>query len=267
MVVLAANAIGTPRLLLASADPTFPDGLANGSGLVGRRLMMHPFTRVVGLFDESLGSEQGHWGQSLYSMEFAETDTQRDFVRGAKWNLTPSGGPLNAVLFPWPGERLWGKAMHDHVQKWLGRAAIWGISCEDLPDPENRVVLDEELSDGDGNPASRIIYRVSENAHRMLAFNVAQATQSFRESGAYETLSLPLMPEFGWHPLGTCRMGVDPEDSVVDAFGRSHGLRNLFIADGSVVVTSSSVNPAATIAALALRTADRILASRGELGG
>jgi catechol 2,3-dioxygenase-like lactoylglutathione lyase family enzyme len=76
VVALAANAIGTPRLLLMS-------GLANRSGLVGRRLMMHPFSRVVGLFEEPMRSWQGHWGQSLYSLEFAETDTKRGFVRGA----------------------------------------------------------------------------------------------------------------------------------------------------------------------------------------
>lgn len=261
-IVLAASAIGTARLLLMSAGGAHPDGLCNGSGLVGRRLMMHPFTRVVGFFDEPLGSHQGHWGQSLYSMEFAETDAARGFVRGAKWNLTPSGGPLHAVLFPWPDEPIWGPPLHEHVTKWLDRSAIWGISCEDLPDPDNRVLLDDDLVDRDGNPAPRVIYTVSENSRRMLAFNIERATESFVAAGAYETTSLPLMPEFGWHPLGTCRMGDDPETSVVDRFGRTHQVSNLFIADGSVVVTGSSVNPAATIGALALRTADHIAATR-----
>ncbi len=265
VVVLAANAIGTPRLLLASADAAHPEGLANSSGLVGRRLMMHPFTRVVGFFDEPLGSQQGHWGQSLYSMEYAETVPDRDFVRGAKWNLTPTGGPLSAALFPWPGERLWGEAMHEHVSAWLGRTAIWGISCEDLPDPENCVTLDDALVDGDGIAAPRIVYRTSENSRRMLAFNVERATTSLKESGAYRTVSLPIMPDYGWHPLGTCRMGSDAGASVVDSWGRAHDHSNLFIVDGSVCVTGSSVNPAATIAALALRTADHIQSSRREM--
>jgi len=263
-IVLAAGAIGTPRLLLLSADAAHPTGLANRSGLVGRRLMMHPFTRVVGFFDAPLGSHRGHWGQSLYSMEFAETDPRRGFLRGAKWNLTPSGGPLHAAFFPWPDGPVWGEAMHGHVEKWLDRSAIWGISCEDLPDPENRVTLDERLTDRDGNPAARVTYRVSENSRRMLAFNAERARESFLAAGAYETVSLPIMSEFGWHPLGTCRMGDDPEASVVDRFGRAHDDPGLFIADASLMVTGSSVNPAATVAALALRTAEQILATRRE---
>ena len=95
IVIVAANAIGSARLLLASQSGRHPEGLANRSGLVGKRLMLHPFTRVVGFFDEPLDSWQGHWGQSLYSMEFAETQPARGFVRGAKWNLTPTGGPFD----------------------------------------------------------------------------------------------------------------------------------------------------------------------------
>jgi choline dehydrogenase-like flavoprotein len=99
----------------------------------------------------------------------------------------------------------------------------------------------------------------------MLGFNAEQARRSLEEAGAYETASQPIMPEFGWHPLGTCRMGEDPDASVVDARCLSHEADNLFVVDGSVFVTGSSVNPSATIAALALRAADGIVESRREL--
>ena len=260
-VVMAANAIGTPRLLLASASARFPHGLANGSGLVGRRLMMHPFTRVVGLFDQQMASWQGHWGQSLYSMEFAETRPGSGFVRGAKWNLTPSGGPLHAALFPWPGEPAWGEAFHRHIRDWLGRSAIWGISCEDLPDEANRVTLHPTLTDADGVPAPRLAYALDGNSREMLAFNVERACESLAEAGASRVLSHDIMPEYGWHPLGTCRMGDDPGGSVVNRWGEAHDVPGLWIADGSVMVTGSCVNPAATIAALSLRTADAMLAA------
>ncbi|MFO1171361.1 MAG: GMC family oxidoreductase [Hyphomicrobiaceae bacterium] len=258
-VVLAASAIGTARLLLMSAE----GGLANSSGLVGKRLMMHPFTRAVGFFDEPLGSTQGHWGQSLYSMEFAETDTSRGFVRGAKWNLTPSGGPLGAALFPWDDGPSWGAQVHDRVGQWLGRSTIWGISCEDLPEERNTVTLDPRVVDSDGNPAVRMTYSLSENSKAMLAFNLQQVIESLEAAGAHRVISRPFMGDFGWHPLGTCRMGDDKATSVVDRWGRSHDIPNLFIADGSVLVTGSSVNPSNTIAALALRTADHIVATRG----
>ena len=97
VVVLAANAIGTARLLLLSSSDVHPDGLANSSGLVGARLMMHPFGSVTGLFDDDLESWQGHFGCSIESFEFYETDERRGFVRGAKWGLAPTGGPINAA--------------------------------------------------------------------------------------------------------------------------------------------------------------------------
>ncbi len=94
VVVLAANGIGTPRLLLLSADARHPDGLANGSGQVGRRLMMHPLGQVIGVWDDPVGTTHGVHGQQLHSLQFYETDESRGFVRGAKWGLLPSSGPL-----------------------------------------------------------------------------------------------------------------------------------------------------------------------------
>lgn len=262
VVLLAANAVGTARLLLLSASPRFPAGLANSSGLVGRRLMMHPFTRVVGFFEEWFRSWQGQWGQSIQSMEFYETDESRGFVRGAKWNLVPSGGPLGAALFPWPGEPLWGASMHRHVRSWIGHSAIWGITAEDLPEDSNRVTLDPACADSDGIAAPKLTYRISDNSRRILAFSVERAKESFASAGAHSTVSLPLMPEFGWHLLGTARMGGDPETSVVDPWGLTHDVPNLYILDGSTFVTSGSVNPTATITALALRSVERLLSAR-----
>jgi choline dehydrogenase-like flavoprotein len=224
--------------------------------------MLHPYTRVVGFFEERFESWQGQWGQSLQSMQFYETDRSRGFVRGAKWQLMPTGGPLSACLYPWPGERRWGEAMHRHVDRWLGHATAWGITADDLPDDRNRVTLAKDLTDGDGLPAPSISYRVSENSRRILKFNEARAHESLQAAGAVKTVSVPLMGEFGWHLLGTARMGSNPATSVVDRWGASHDVPNLYVVDGSTFVTGASVNPTATIAALALRTADRLLATR-----
>ena len=142
-----------------------------------------------------------------------------------------------------------------------GSRCIWGLSCEDLPEERNSVVLED--GQGDDLPVPRLHYRIADNAHAMLAFNIARAVESFQAAGAVNTIAVPVMPEFGWHVLGTCRMGDDPDLSVVDRWGRSHDHHGLFLADSSVFVTGSSVNPAATIAALSLRTADYILRTRG----
>ena len=135
--IVCANGIGTPRLLLLSAE----GGLANSSGLVGKRLMMHPFGTVVGLFEDDLGSTQGPWGQHLHCLEFYETDDSRGFVRGAKWGLQPTGGPTKmTTAYPWGAENsIWGPGFHENVHKRLGHSAMWGIIAEDLPEEHNRV--------------------------------------------------------------------------------------------------------------------------------
>ena len=234
VVLLAANGIGTPRLLLLSAGGRFPDGLANRSGLVGKQLMMHPFGTVIGLFERHWPSWQGHWGQSLQCMQFYETGADRDFLRGAKWGLQPTGGPLGAAL-GFGGDPVWGAALHERVITNLGHSIMWGIIGEDLPDENNRVTVDTDLLDSDGIPAPRIQYRVSENSRRLLKFHAARAAESLTEAGAYETVVTPQVRGTGWHLLGTTRMGDDPESSVVDPWCRSHDVENLYVIDGSVL--------------------------------
>jgi choline dehydrogenase-like flavoprotein len=266
VTILGASGIGTPRLLLLSATSRYPDGLANSSGLVGKRLMMHPFGTVVGLFDEDLGSTHGVWGQHLHCLEFYETDARRGFVRGAKWGLQPTGGPVSMTrAYPWGAENsIWGEGFHEGIRKRLGRSAMWGIIAEDLPDEQNRVFLDSKLQDSDGIPAPKIIYRMSENSHRLLEFHLARAKESLEAAGAYETVVAPLIRETGWHLVGTCKMGYDPATSVVDAWGRSHDIPNLYIFDGSIWPTSSGMNPTATIAAMSLRCADHLVQQRSN---
>jgi len=264
VTVLAANGIGTPRLLLLSASSRFPHGLANSSGLVGRRLMLHPFGTVVGLFGEDLGSSHGLWGQHIHCLEFYETDVSRGFVRGAKWGLQPTGGPLSMTRgYPWGAENsIWGACFQRELRKRLGRSAMWGIIAEDLPEERNRVVLDPALKDAHGIPAPKLIYRMSENSRRLLQFHLARAKESLEAAGAYEVVVAPLIRETGWHILGTCKMGTERDTSVVDAWGRCHDVANLFIFDGSIWPTSSGMNPTATIAAMSLRCAERLVQER-----
>ena len=130
------------------------------------------------------------------------------------------------------------------------------VICEDLPEEHNRVTLDPELTDSDGIPAPKIHYTVSENSRRMLDHSVARGTEVLEAAGAKKTFADPLLQVAGWHLMGTARMGDDPERSVVNAWGRSHDVKNLFVVDGSLFVTSAGVNPTHTIQALALHVAD-----------
>lgn len=265
IVVLACNGIGTPRLLLASAGGRHPNGLANGSGLVGRRVMMHPVSLVGGLFDEFLGGWEGPFGQRAYSLQFAESDASRGFLRGAKLQLMGGGPPLMHVgPFPWGTNDRWGAGFHAQLRERVGHAGFFAILAEDLPDEANRVELDTVLSDSDGLPAPRLVYRASDNTRALLAFAEGRAQQALHAAGARGVTVAPVVRETGWHLLGTACMGTDPACSVVDSFGRCHEVANLFIADGSVMPTSGCVNPTGTIAALALRGAEHVIATARE---
>jgi choline dehydrogenase-like flavoprotein len=271
-VIVCCNGIGTPRLLLLSKSARFPNGLANSSGLVGKNLMMHPYATVTGYFDEMLDSYQGPASEILRSMQFYETDRSRGFVRGAKWQVRPfgvSGGPLGSVLFQEfgvsggaakPLEQKWGVALHRAMRKSLGRSFEWGIQGEDLPEEANRVELDPELTDSDGIPSPKIFYRLSENSRRLMAFHIEKAKEAMLASGAIDLSVAPLLPS--GHLMGTCRMGHNPERSVVNQWGNAHDVPNLHIYDGSVFVTSSGFNPTGTIAAIALRSVKHLIAER-----
>ncbi|MGW4332783.1 GMC family oxidoreductase [Rhodococcus koreensis] len=258
-VVMAANGIGTSRLLLLSASDRHPDGLANSSGLVGKNLMLHPNNAAIGLYDEDVESWKGPAGQLLYSLEFYETDLARGFYRGSKANLMPLPGVQHILeMFDdQPFDQRWGDAVHD-LDKFAGHALNWAGNIEDLPEERNRVTLDSVLTDSDGLPAPKIEYRISENTQKNLDFALARQREMHEAAGAAHIFTRELWREAPGHILGTARMGNDPATSVVDKFGRSHDVPNLFIVDGSVMVTSGAMNPTATIAAMALRTAEHI---------
>lgn len=273
-VIVCCNGVGTPRLLLNSKSALFPDGLANSSGLVGKNLMLHPYSTVVGHFDDWLESWLGPAGQPIQSMHFYETDARRGFVRGAKWHVLPGGGPLGGPP-PTTGdfESIWGTAFHEGRQRVFGRSFEWGIMAEDLPEETNFVTLDEEKCDSDGIPGAKIHYEYSENTKRLSAFHLERAKEAMEAAGASSVSVRRLMTDRSGHNtgaslmatghlMGTCRMGSDPSRSVVNQWGQAHDVPNLFVFDGSVFVTSSGFNPTGTICAIALRCVEHLISER-----
>jgi choline dehydrogenase-like flavoprotein len=259
VVVLACNGVGTPRLLLNSRSRQFPDGLANRSGLVGRNLMFHPYGMVVGFFEERMRGYQGPTGCALMSHEFYETDPARGFVRGYSFEMMRGVGPISSALWSMAlGQLPWGEGHHEAYAAGFDRSGGLLAICEDLPESHNRVTLDPTLTDAHGIPAPKIEYRLSENSRRMLEHGVARAKEVLGAAGAQRTFVESPMRGAGWHLMGTARMGTDPARSVVNAWGRCHDVRNLFVIDGSLFVTAGAVNPTCTIQALALYVADAI---------
>ncbi len=257
VIILAANGIGTPRLLLHA-------GLANRSGLVGRRLMLHPLARVTGLFDEPVDGHRGISAGALVSHHFYETDTERGFRRGFKLQGLGSHGPALTALGSL-GQRIpWGSSHHREFTKTFGHGFSLSVCSDDRPDNDNRVVLSQDLTDSDDVPAPKMIYRIPAEAKAALDYGRARAKDALREAGATDFIELETIAAAGYHLMGTARMGDCPETSVIDRWGEAHDLKGLFVLDGSAFVTAAAVNPTNTIQALALRGADFIARTRSE---
>ena len=258
MVIVACNGIGTPRLMLNSQSGKFPNGIANSSGLVGRNLMFHPFAHTYGYVDEPIDGNTGAQ-LSLWSQEFYETDKDRGFLRGYTLQLHRGAGMIvDAIANTARGFLPWGEAHHDVYRTIFNRKLGLSAICEDLPEEHNRVTLDPVLKDSNGIPAPKIDYTLSDNTKTMIAHGVARSKEILEAAGAKNIGGEAPMLNAGWHLMGTARMGTDPERSVVNEWGRSHDVKNLFIVDGSIWVTSGGVNPTSTIQALALYIADSI---------
>lgn len=261
-VVMAANGVGTARLLLLSDSPQHPNGLANSSDLVGRRLQMHDLAVVFGRYEDDLQSTLGPYGEPVTSAQFAERDLSRGFWGGCRLTVMPIGGPVETW---WrsddrPLEDRFGDAVHE-IAATTGKVFEIAISIDDLPNENNRVTLDPELTDGDGIPAPKITWAPMLDAQKALDYFADRAAEIHRAAGAVEIRRTEAGADVGWHLLGTARMGNDPATSVVDEFGRAHDVPNLFVVDGSVFVTSGQTNPTATIMAFAQRAAEHMVAT------
>ncbi|MFW6174230.1 MAG: GMC family oxidoreductase [Chloroflexota bacterium] len=264
-VVVAANGIGTPRLLLMSKSDSHPYGMLNSSGLVGKNLMFHPYAIVSGFIPDLEENWKGPMGNILMCQEFYETRASHDFVRGYAFQMNRGSGPLATAMGGAHGAIPWGEQHHREFAERFGRQVTLAGIGEDLPEEHNQVTLDHRLRDSNGLPAPKVSYTLSENSRRIMDHAVRTATQALQEAGATKVLANRLLRAGGWHLMGTARMGEDPRRSVVNPWGQAHDADNVFIVDGSVFVTAGAVNPTPTLQAIALRTGDYIVHERTDL--
>jgi choline dehydrogenase-like flavoprotein len=220
--------------------------------------MFHPYAWIQGVFEEEMDGQAGPL-KAIRSQQFYESDPKRGFLRGYTLEINRGMGPVRAVLSGLRHGRVpWGAGHHRAFRQLFDRITGMVAVCEDLPEEHNRVTLDPELKDGNGIPAPKISYTLGDNTKKMLDHGVARAREILTAAGAKDILTEAPIPWGGWHLMGTARMGKDPKRSVVNEWGRSHDVRNLFIVDGSIFVTSAGVNPTSTIQALALYVADQM---------
>lgn len=257
-IVLASSAIGTPRILLNSKTDTYSQGLANSSGLVGKNLMMHPLGYVEGVFNEYLETDIGPQGCMLYSLEFYR-NSSASYKLGYMMHALRGAGPIEVAKSALSRRKLrFGEDLYQDFSMFYGRQAVIAIICEDLPEKDNRVVLDYDRCDRFGSPGVKVYYKLSENSKKMMVHGMGKAREIMSAAGAKKSYAHGPVRNTGWHIMGTCKMGDDPSTSVVDVRGKCHDVDDLYIVDASVFPSSSCVNPANTIQAVALFLADRI---------
>jgi choline dehydrogenase-like flavoprotein len=254
-VIIAGYSIETPRLLLNSACSGFEDGLANSSGTVGRYLMAQAGNVVLGCFD---GLVRMYKAPPAHAMteEFYETDRSRDFARGFAIQTV---GPLPIAFARqmMSAKGVWGWGLRRVMMDYNHWAAI-ALLGEILPHPDNRVELAEE-TDQFGIPVAKVTFSLHNNDKKLIEFGKNKVMEVMRAAGATEVVQESRYA----HLVGAARMGDDPAASVVDRYGRTHDIANLFICDGSIMPTQGSANPGLTVQSLAARTAD-YLVRQGE---
>ncbi len=242
-VFLCAGAIESPRLLLIN-------DMANASGQVGRNFMAHTGVQLWGRFAEEVRPFKGIPG-SLIS-EDTHRPADADFAGGY---LLQSIGvmPLTYAGEVARGRGLWGDDLRAHMRGYNHIAGI-NILGDCLPYAQNELVLSDE-SDARGLPKPLISFTNGENENRMNAHAEKIMREIWDAAGAQDVWASPRNA----HTIGTCRMGTSEDHAVVDADCRTFDVPNLSICDNSVFPSALAVNPALTIMAVSLRTADRFL--------
>ncbi len=267
-VILAANGAETARLLLMSDSPLFPQGLANSSGKVGKYLMFNGQTAAFGTFDEPLNEYKSVQVTRILH-DFYQADPARGFYGGGGMDSRMMAGPLFYALFGLPPDApQWGPEYRRMLRETFTRTMEVAGHTTSLPVESNNVSLDPQVTDRWGRPALRVTYRDHADDLAIMGFFRDRSLELLEAAGARRIWSNPVQEQtIGAHLLGTCRMGDDPAESVVDRYHRAHDVPNLFICDGSSLVTSGRGQPTMTIQALAFRAADHIagFARNGEI--
>ncbi|MEP3639479.1 MAG: GMC family oxidoreductase [Paracoccaceae bacterium] len=251
VVCVAGNSFESPRMLLNSASSMFPDGLANSSGQVGRNYMRHMTGSVYAVFDKPVKMWRGTTMAGIIQDE-SRHDPSRGFVGGYELETLALGLPFMAAFLD-PGA--WGREFTTALDMYENMAGMW-IVGEDMPQETNRITLNHDVTDQHGLPVVNVHFDDHPNDIAMRNHAYKQGAAVYDAVGA--TRIFPTPPYPSTHNLGTNRMSENARDGVVNKWGQTHDIANLFISDGSQFTTGAAENPTLTIVALAIRQADHL---------
>ena len=251
VVCVAGNSIESPRLLLNSHSGMFPDGMANSSGMVGKNYMRHMTGSVYAVFDKPVHMYRGTTMAGIIQDE-ARHDPSRGFVAGYEMETLSLGLPFMGAFLD-PGA--WGREFASAMERYEYMAGMWLVG-EDIAQESNRITLHESEKDQYGLPVPDVHFDDHPNDIAMRNHAYKQGAAVYEAVGATRTFPTPPYPST--HNLGTNRMSKKPGQGVVNKWGQTHDVSNLFVSDGSVFTSGAAENPTLTIVALALRQADHI---------
>jgi choline dehydrogenase-like flavoprotein len=239
LFVVSCGAVNSAALLLRSSSPQHPAGLANSSGLVGKRYMAHLATMMEGFHPFRKNHDVFQKTVAINDFYFTGPDTRYPLGH------IQAQGRTHGVMAQTVAPRipLWA------YEAWVSRGVDWLAMTEDLPLTDNRVTLE---SDG----RIRLSYQPANlTAHQQL---VAEMTKVLKQLGFWKVMTHSHRTKNTTHQCGTLCFGSDPTTSVLDPQCRSHDISNLFVVDASFFPSSAAVNPGLTIVAQALRVADHL---------
>ncbi len=260
IVVISAGALESPRLLLNSKSFLFPDGLSNSSGLVGKNFMETIVCFVTALFSEQINAYKGLQIDSR-AWDYNKPRENNSFSGGVVFGVSALDllGPLSYVNRLTSG---WGIEHKDFMRKYFGHAINVFAIGEQMPYEENCIGIDPEVEDYYGIPVAKVTTRLHSDDLEMLSFMSKRCKEILEAAGAEEIVrelssyDLSLIS----HISGTCRMGTNPNSSVLNSYCQSHDVNNLFVIDSSCFVTEGGGDsPSLTIHAIALRASEYII--------
>ena len=258
LVVVSGGAIESARLLLNSKSDRFPQGLGNRFDWVGRNLQGHAYSGALGLFDHDVYDDLGPGAQiAICDFNHGNPGLTGGMMLANEFQRLPyqftSAGP--------PGLPRWGKAHKDFMRTWFRRTIIIMGPSQEMPVFASRVQVDPQVRDHWSIPVARLSGLDHPYNIELCRFASDKAELWLKEAGAMRTVRRQKTQQWlsaGQHQAGTCRMGNDPQTSVVDKHCKLHDVDNVFVIDASVHVTNGGFNPVLTIMAIAYYASDYI---------
>ena len=265
LFILACGAVETARLLLLSSSGRHPNGLANGSDLVGRNVTFHEYSAAIGTFEDPIHAWAGGGYVSASSFQHYGHDPSRGHAGGGHIAAAGVGIPL-PINWHLPGRPTWGAEAKRVDREAFNHSMAVAMVVHDMPQHDNRVDLDDEVVDHWGLPVARVTLSPHENDLAMGRYLIDRNAEILEAAGAktVDRVYIDRVTGNCSHQHGTTRMGDDPDASVLNRWCRAHEVENLYVVDGGPFPTGTGANPTLTIMANAWRVCEAIADDRGR---